>query len=149
MDRVYLDYAATTPLSTDVYKEMLRCFQDVNGNSSSLHSFGRSASEVLEKARTTVAKTINAKSNEIYFTSGGTEANNWALFGIARANRDKGNHIIISAFEHPSIIESAKRLQEEGFEVSYAPITKDGLVNYKEIVKMIVIKGKIVNIVVR
>lgn len=146
MDRVYLDYAATTPLSADVYKEMLRCFQDVNGNSSSLHSFGRNASEVLEKARTTVAKTINAKSNEIYFTSGGTEANNWALFGIARANRDKGNHIIISAFEHPSIIESAKRLEEEGFEVSYAPITKEGLVDYKEIVKMISSKTILISV---
>ncbi len=146
MDRVYLDYAATTPLSTDVYKEMLRCFQDVNGNSSSLHSFGRNASEVLEKARATVAKTINAKSNEIYFTSGGTEANNWALFGIARANRDKGNHIIISAFEHPSIIESAKRLEEEGFEISYAPITREGLVNYKEIVKLISSKTILISV---
>ena len=135
--RIYLDYAATTPLSTDVYKEMLKCFQDVNGNSNSLHAFGREASEVLEKSRAIVARTINAKPNEIYFTSGGSEANNWALFGIARANRDKGNHIIISAFEHPSVIESAKRLQEEGFEVSYVSINKEGIVDYKEIVKYI------------
>lgn len=135
--RIYLDYAATTPLSTDVYKEMLKCFQDVNGNSNSLHAFGREASEVLEKSRATVAKTINAKANEIYFTSGGTEANNWALFGIARANKDKGNHIIVSAFEHPSVIESAKRLEQEGFSVSFVPINKDGIVDYKEIVKLI------------
>ena len=108
--RLYLDYAATTPINVDVYKEMLDCFQNVSGNSNSLHAFGREASEVLEKARMTVAKTINCQPNEIYFTSGGTESNNWAIFGLARANRDKGNHIIVSAFEHPSILEAFKEL---------------------------------------
>ncbi len=135
--RIYLDYAATTPINVDVYKEMLDCFQNVSGNSNSLHAFGREASEVLEKARMTVAKTINCQPNEIYFTSGGTESNNWAIFGLARANRDKGNHIIVSAFEHPSILEACKELEKEGFKVSYIQIGKDGLINYKHLVKLI------------
>lgn len=135
--RIYLDYAATTPLNVSVYKEMLDCFQNVNGNSNSLHAFGREASEVLEKSRAVIAKTINAMPNEIYFTSGGTEANNWAIFGLARANKDKGNHIIVSAFEHPSIIEATKQLEKEGFKVSYIQIGRDGLINYKDLVKLI------------
>lgn len=135
--RIYLDYAATTPLNSDVYKEMLSCFQEVNGNSSSLHALGREASEKLEKARVAVAKIINAEPNEIYFTSGGTESNNWAIMGLAKANRDKGNHIIVSAFEHPSVLECAKRLQLEGFEVSYVPIGADGTISYKDLVKQI------------
>ncbi len=135
--RIYLDYASTTPLNIDVYKDMLDCFQNVSGNSNSLHAFGRTASEVLEKARATVAKTINCQPNEIYFTSGGTESNNWAIFGLARANRDKGNHIIVSAFEHPSVLEACKQLEREGFKVSYIKIGKDGLINYKDLVKLI------------
>ena len=135
--RIYLDYAATTPLNVSVYKEMLDCFQNVNGNSNSLHAFGREASEVLERSRAVIAKTINAMPNEIYFTSGGTEANNWAIFGLARANKDKGNHIIVSAFEHPSIIEATKQLEKEGFKVSYIQIGRDGLINYKDLVKLI------------
>lgn len=136
-NRVYLDYAATTPLNTEVYKEMLRCFSSCNGNSSSLHSFGREASGELESARATIAKTINAKPNEIYFTSCGTESNNWAIFGLARANKEKGNHIIVSSIEHHSILESCKQLEKEGFQISYIPITKEGVINYKELVKLI------------
>ena len=136
-NRIYLDYAATTPLNTEVYREMLNSFQNTYGNSNSLHSFGREASAELENARKTVAKSINAEANEIYFTSCGTEANNWAMFGLARANKNKGNHIIVSAFEHHSIIESCKALEKEGFEISYVPINKDGTINYKELVKAI------------
>lgn len=144
--RIYLDYAATTPLNVDVYKEMLNCFQNTTGNSSSLHFFGREASGVLEDARQSIAKTINCKPNEVYFTSGGTEANNWAIFGLARANKDKGDHIIVSAFEHPSILESCKQLEREGFKVSYVKIGKDGLINYKDLVKLITKKTILISV---
>jgi len=136
-NRIYLDYSATTPLSSDVYKSMLDCFSSTFGNASSIHHFGREASEKLESSRAIIAKAINAKPSEIYFTSGGTEANNWAMFGLAHANKDKGNHIIVSAFEHHSVLECAKKLETEGFEVTYLPITKKGLVDYKELVKAI------------
>jgi len=135
--RIYLDYAATTPLSSEVYKSMLDCFSSSYGNANSLHSFGREASSKLEEARAIIAKSINAKPSEIYFTSGGTEANNWALIGLAHANKSKGKHIIISAFEHHSVLETAQLLETEGFEVSYIPITNKGIIDYKELVKII------------
>lgn len=135
--RIYLDYAATTPLSSEVYKSMLDCFSSTFGNASSLHSFGRDASSKLEESRAIIAKAINAKPSEIYFTSGGTEANNWAILGLARANKNKGKHIIVSSFEHHSVIETAKALEVEGFEVSFLPITKKGIIDYKELVKLI------------
>lgn len=135
--RIYLDYAATTPLNSEVYASMLECFQSYYGNASSLHSFGRDASMKLESSRAIIAKAINAKPSEIYFTSGGTESNNWAIVGLAHANRDKGNHIIVSAFEHHSIIETCQRLETEGFEVTYVPINNKGLIDYKELVKAI------------
>lgn len=135
--RIYLDYAATTPLASEVYASMLDCFVATFGNASSLHSFGREASEKLESSRAIIAKAINAKPSEIYFTSGGTEANNWALSGLAHANKAKGKHIIVSAFEHHSIMETASKLETEGFEISYIPITKKGIIDYKELVKLI------------
>lgn len=136
-NRIYLDYSATTPLSSDVYKSMLECFSSTYGNASSIHHFGREASGKLEESRGIIAKAINASASEVYFTSGGTESNNWALFGLAHANRDKGNHIIISAFEHHSVMETAQKLESEGFEVSIVPINKKGIIEYKELVKLI------------
>lgn len=135
--RIYLDYTATTPLASEVYASMLDCFTSAYGNASSLHSFGREASEKLESSRAIIAKAINAKPSEIYFTSGGTESNNWAIVGLAHANKNKGKHIIVSAFEHHSIIEPANKLQTEGFDVTFVPITKKGIVDYKELVKAI------------
>ena len=136
-NRIYLDYSATTPLSSDVYRSMLDCFTNFYGNASSIHSFGREASEKLDESRAIIAKAINAKSSEIYFTSGGTESNNWAIFGLAHANKDKGNHIIVSAFEHHSIMEAAEKLETEGFNVTYVPIKPNGIIDYKELVKAI------------
>lgn len=136
-NRIYLDYSATTPLSSDVYASMLDSFTNVYGNGASIHSFGRQANEKLEESRAIIAKAINAKSGELYFTSGGTESNNWAMFGIARANQEKGKHIIISAIEHHSILECAKKLETEGFEVSIIPANKKGVIDYKELVKAI------------
>lgn len=131
--KVYLDHAATTYVGVEPMNEMLPCLNVIYGNSSSLHSFGREAMEVVDTARDRVAKAINAKSNEIYFTSGGTEANNWAIKGIAHANAFKGRHIITSAIEHESVLESCKQLEKEGFEITYVGVDSTGLVSLAEI----------------
>ncbi len=137
INNVYLDYAATTPISGEVYREMLTALNDVYGNAASLYAKGREADEALNLAREKVAKAIGANANEIYFTSGGSESNNWAIKGIARANRNKGNHIITSAIEHPSVLESCKALEKEGFEVTYIPVDSKGIIDYTAIVKAI------------
>ncbi len=133
----YLDNAATTPISPAAYKKMLECYAKVNGNSSSLYALGREASEELAIAREKVANAIGADPEEIYFTSGGTEANNWAIKGIARANKSRGNHIITSQIEHPSVLESCKELEREGFKVTYVPVDEFGVVDYASIIKAI------------
>ncbi|MBQ8468728.1 MAG: cysteine desulfurase [Clostridia bacterium] len=132
---VYLDNAATTQISSEVYRDMIDAYGKLYGNNSSLYSLGREADYALEQAREKVAKAIGANPNEIYFTSGGTEADNWAIKGIARANRHKGNHIITSAIEHPAILESCKALEKEGFRVTYVPVDEFGVVKYAEIIK--------------
>ena len=133
----YLDHASTTPIAADVYKKMLECFSKFQGNNSSIYKMGREAEAELQEAREKVAKAIGAEPNEIYFTSGGTEANNWAIKGIARANKDKGNHIITSQVEHPSVLESCRELEEEGFKVTYVPVDEYGGVDYASIIKAI------------
>ena len=135
--KVYLDYAATTPISSEVYREMLDAYTKYYGNNSSLYTPGREANSALEEARAKIAKAINAEPDEIYFTSGGSESDNWAIKGIARANRDKGNHIITSVIEHPAILEACKSLEKEGFRVTYVPVDEKGVVNYAEIIKSI------------
>lgn len=134
---IYLDHAATTPMSNEVYREMIEACGNIYGNSSSLYSVGREANNALEIAREKVAKAIGADASEIYFTSGGTEADNWAIKGIARANRAKGNHIITSAIEHPAVLESCKALEKEGFRVTYIPVDDKGVVKYAELIKAI------------
>ena len=134
---IYLDYASTTPISADVYKKMLECFNKYQGNTSSIYALGRRADAELEEARVKVAKAIGAEPDEIYFTSGGTEANNWAIKGIARANKDRGNHIITSCIEHPSVLESCRELEREGFKVTYVPVDENGVVDYASIIKAI------------
>ena len=135
--KVYLDAAATTYINPEVMQEMMECMTGCYGNASSMHSFGRDALNKIDEARNTIAKTLNAKPREIYFTSGGTEANNWAIKGIARANKSQGKHIITSAIEHPSVLESCRELEKEGFKVTYVPVDENGVVDYASIIKSI------------
>jgi cysteine desulfurase len=135
--KIYLDYAATTPVDPRVIKTMLPYFTERFGNTMSLHSFGQEAKQALEESREKVADLIGAKSNEIIFTSSATESNNLVLKGVAFANKNKGNHIIISSIEHPCIMESAKWLEKQGFEVTRLAVDKYGLVNPKDVKKTI------------
>ena len=129
MERIYMDNAATTAIAPEALAAMLPCFGQVYGNASSIHSFGREARKRLEDARRRVAACLGAKPNEIYFTSGGTESDNWAIKGAAFANRAKGNHIITSAIEHHAVLHTCQWLEKQGFEVTYLPVDEYGLVN--------------------
>ena len=133
----YLDHANTTFLSADVYKKMLECYAKYQANPTAPYVLGRQAKEELELAREKVAKAIGANANEIYFTSSATEANNWAIKSIARANKHKGKHIITSQIEHESVLESCKELEREGFKVTYVPVDENGVVDYASIIKSI------------
>ena len=138
MDRkIYLDHNATTPVYPEVLEAMLPFYKEGFGNASSIHSFGREAKVALEESREKISKLLNADPLEIYFTSGGTESDNLAVKGIAWANRKKGNHIITSKIEHHAILESCKYLEREGFEVTYLPVDKYGLVAPDELKKNI------------
>lgn len=137
MREVYLDNHSCTRVDDRVYKAMLPYWKEYYGNAQSMHSFGYKSLEAIQKAREQVATLINAQSNEIYFTSCGSEANNLALKGVSEANKSKGKHIIISSIEHISILNSAKRLQESGYEVTLLSVDKYGLVSQDELKKAI------------
>ena len=129
MNRIYMDNAATTAVSPAVVEKMLPYFTECYGNASSIHSTGRDARKALEEARRRVAAVLNCSPNEIYFTSGGSESDNWALKGAAFANRKKGKHIITSAVEHHAILHTCEYLEKQGCEITYIPVDADGLVN--------------------
>jgi cysteine desulfurase len=131
MKRIYMDHSATTPLASEVLQAMLPYFSDKFGNASSLHRFGLEAKEALEESRGKVAALLGADPEEIIFTSGGTESDNLALKGIAYRSREKGqgNHIISTAIEHPAILETCRKLENQGFSITYLPVTREGLVD--------------------
>jgi len=136
--RIYLDNASTTYVSNEVINEMMPCFNSIYGNAGSLHSFGREAMAIVDRARDRIKDAIHAsKSNEIYFTSGGTEADNWAILGVARANANKGKHIITSQIEHHAVLHACEQLEREGFEVTYLPVDSTGLVKLPELLQAI------------
>ena len=134
---VYLDSASTTPVDKDVLSDMIPFFSDNFGNANSLHQLGQYCNKAIKHARELIANDFNCNPKDIYFTSCGSESNNWALKGFAIANRNKGNHIIISDIEHDSILESAKFLESIGFNISYVNAKKDGHINISDIEKLI------------
>lgn len=133
MRKIYLDNAATTRVRPEVAEVMMTHLVEKYGNPSSVHSFGREARVAVEEARGQVAALIGAKPEEIIFTSGGTEADNLALKGVARANRSIGNHIITTRIEHHAILHTAEALEKEGLEVTYLPVDQYGLVDPEEV----------------
>lgn len=136
--RIYFDHAATTPLEKQVLEEMLPYLTDTFGNADSLHAFGRKAMSAVDRARDTIAELIGAKPNEIYFTSGGTESDNWALIGGARAKRKEGKtRVVLSAIEHHALLFSAEQLEKEGFEVVYLPVNEKGEVEENSLIQAI------------
>jgi cysteine desulfurase len=146
MRRIYLDHAATTPTRPEVVKAMLPYFTDVFGNPSSIYSCGQEARRAIEEARTKVAELIGARSEEIVFTSGGTEADNCALNGIAYANENKGKHIITTTIEHHAVMEACKFLQRRGFRITYLPVDEYGLVDPQDVKKAITGKTILISV---
>ena len=146
MKKVYLDYAATTPTDLEVLAAMQPYFFEKFGNASSLHAYGQEAKKALEDSRDSLAAFIGAKPEEIVFTSGGTESDNFALLGVAYALEKKGNHIITSVIEHHAISEPAKLLEKRGFEVTYLGVDKDGLVSVNDLKKAITDKTILISI---
>ncbi|HDX9590332.1 TPA: cysteine desulfurase [Bacillus pseudomycoides] len=133
MERIYLDHAATSPAHPEVVEKMIPYMTEVFGNPSSIHFFGRQGRQVVDEARRACARSIHANPNEIIFTSGGTEADNLALLGVARANRKKGNHIITTAIEHHAILHTCNVLEREGFEVTYLPVDETGRIRISDL----------------
>lgn len=133
MKNIYLDYAATTPLSEKAFEAMKPYFTEVFGNANSQHAFGRDSAKAVADARQTIAECIGAKTGEIYFTSCGTEADNWAIKGIASQLKDKGRHIVTSVIEHPAVHTTCRQLEKYGYEVTYLPVDEEGFVSPKDL----------------
>ncbi len=131
--RIYFDHSATTKAYPQVVEKIMPYLTEDYGNPNSQHCFGRTAMEAVDEARDTVAQLINAKPSEIYFTSGGTEADNWAIKGIASANSKKGKHVIISSIEHPALSQTADELTKIGYSVTKIAVDKDGVIDPQKV----------------
>lgn len=143
---VYMDHAATTFTKKEVLDEMLPYFTEEFGNPSSVYSFSRTTKKAIESAREKVAKAIGAKDDEIFFTGGGSEADNWAIKGVAFANRKKGNHIITTKIEHHAVLHTCEFLEKNGFEVTYLPVDEYGMVNVDDVKKAITDKTILISV---
>jgi len=130
---IYLDHAATTPVKPEVLEAMLPYFTDKFGNASSIYSIGRESKKAIEEPRDKVAMALGAQPKEIFFTGSGTEADNWAIKGVAYANRQKGNHIITTAIEHHAVLHTCQYLESDGFEVTYLPVDENGMVSPEQV----------------
>ncbi|PKM80312.1 MAG: cysteine desulfurase NifS [Firmicutes bacterium HGW-Firmicutes-13] len=137
MERIYLDHGATTPLDREVLEAMMPFLTDYFGNPSSAHSFGREVRRYVEEAREKIANNLGADSEEVFFTSGGTEADNLAVTGTARALRERGNHIITSVVEHHAVLDTCLALKNEGFDLTVLPVDNQGLVDPEDVKKAI------------
>ncbi|MGE5582795.1 MAG: cysteine desulfurase NifS [Bacillota bacterium] len=147
MNRIYLDHAATTPVDPEVLEAMIPFYTESFGNPSSIHSFGRENRKAIEDARAVVAKELGARDpGEIIFTGGGSEGDNMAIKGVAFANKEKGNHIITSAIEHHAVYDTCRYLEKHGFEVTYVPVSPEGLVNPADVAKALTDKTILVSI---
>lgn len=132
---IYMDNAATTKVHPDVLKEMLPYLKENYGNPSSIYSLGQESRKAIEIARDKVAKALGANSKEIFFTSGGSESDNWAIKGIAFANQDKGKHIITTSIEHHAVLHTCEYLKKYGFEITYLPVNSNGIINIDDLKK--------------
>lgn len=133
MKEIYLDHSATTYTDPKVLQEMLPYFTEVFGNASSQHKAGRESLKAVDIARERIAKAIGCAPSEVYFTSGGSEADNWAIKGMAEMHKDKGNHIITTKIEHPAVIRTCKALEKQGFEVTYLDVDNEGIISVKQL----------------
>ncbi|MCK5023367.1 MAG: cysteine desulfurase [Candidatus Aenigmarchaeota archaeon] len=147
MKEVYMDNGATTKVDPKVIEKMMPFLEEKYGNASSTHSRGLNSKHAIGDARKTIAKLIGAKSEEIIFTSGGTESNNFTIKGIAFANKDRGNHIIISKVEHKCVLKSCKWLETQGFKITYLDVDKDGFVSPNDLDDAITDKTILVSII--
>ncbi|MDF2593616.1 MAG: nifS [Clostridia bacterium] len=134
---VYLDHAATTAMRPEVYEAMQSYFIERYGNPSSIYSFARDGKKAIEGARDKVAGALGARAEEIFFTGSGTEADNWAIKGVAYANKFKGNHIITTSIEHHAVLNTCQYLEGDGFEVTYLPVDENGLVTPEQVERAI------------
>ena len=130
---IYADNAATTSLDPKVLDSMMPYLTEFYGNASSIYSFGRKSKEAINSSREKVAKILNADAKEIFFTASGSESDNWALKGIARANKTKGNHIISTKIEHHAVLHALQTLEKEGFEVTYLDVDSDGFISLDDL----------------
>jgi len=143
---IYLDNAATTPMDPRVIEEVIKHFKETYGNSSSLHSVGQKAGQILLKSRETIASLINANRDDIFFTSSGTEADNIAILGVTSKNKERGNHIITSSIEHHAVENPYKQLEKRGFEVIFLPVDQFGLIATKDLENAITDKTILISI---
>jgi cysteine desulfurase len=146
MEKIYVDHAATSPTHPEVVEQMLPYFTNQFGNPSSIHHFGRENRRLLDETRAKIAQSISAKANDIVFTSGGTEADNLAIIGAARANQAKGNHIITTAIEHHAVLHTCEYLEANGFRVTYLPVDDQGRISIQELKSAITEETTLVSI---